>query len=172
MAMIANADERALGELYDRHGGLAYGLALRVVRDPGLAEEAVQDGFLSVWRSARSFDSQRGAARSWLLTLVHRRAVDLVGHAVRRLEQPSLSLPEEPGPSTELITEVSEERRRVQAALDSLPLLQRQVLELAYYGGLSQSQIADHVGAPVGTIKSRTHAALAALRDALSEHQS
>lgn len=170
MGLIARADERALGELYDRHAGIAYGLALRVVRDPGLAEEAVQDGFLSVWRSAGSFDSGRGAPRSWLLTLVHRRAVDLVDRASRRLEQPSESLPEEAGPSIAATAELSEERRRVRSCLDSLPFLQRQALELAYYGGMSQSQVAAQLGAPVGTIKSRTYAALAALRDALSEH--
>jgi len=169
MALIADADGNALGELYDRHGGIAYGLALRVVRDAGLAEEAVQDGFLSVWRSAASFDSGRGAPRSWLLTLVHRRAVDLVQRAARRQEQPSASLPEEVGPSTASIAELSDEQRRVRTALNGLPFLQRQALELAYYGGLTQSQIADHVGAPVGTIKSRMYVALAALRDALSE---
>jgi RNA polymerase sigma factor (sigma-70 family) len=169
MELIARADGRALGELYDRHAGPAYRLALRVVADPGLAEEAVQDGFLSVWRSAGSFDSRRGAPRSWLLTLVHRRAVDLVQRASRRREQPSASLPEEAGPSTATIAELDAERHRVRSALDGLPFHQRQALELAYYGGLSQSEIAEHVGAPVGTIKSRTYAALAALRDALPE---
>ena len=169
MALIAESDGDALGELYDRHSGIAYGLALRVVRDAGLAEEAVQDGFLSVWRSASSFDSGRGAPRSWLLTLVHRRAVDLVQRAERRREQPNASLPEEAGVSTESIAELSEERRRVRTALDGLPFLQRQALELAYYGGLTQSQIAEHVGAPIGTIKSRMYAALTALRDALAE---
>jgi RNA polymerase sigma-70 factor (ECF subfamily) len=104
-----------------------------------------------------------------LLTLVHRRAVDLVQRAARRQEQPSASLPEEVGPSTASIAELSDEQRRVRTALNGLPFLQRQALELAYYGGLTQSQIADHVGAPVGTIKSRMYVALATLRDALSE---
>jgi RNA polymerase sigma-70 factor (ECF subfamily) len=158
MELIAGSDGDALGELYDRHGRIAYGLALRVVRDAGLAEEAVQDGFLSVWRSASSFESRRGTPRSWLLTLVHRRAVDLVQRAERRQEQPSAWLPEQAGVSTESIAELRSERRRVRTAL-----------ELAYYGGLTQSQIAERVGAPIGTIKSRMYAALTALRDALAE---
>ena len=169
MALIAAADGRALAELYDRHAGIAYGLALRVVRDPGLAEEAVQDAFLSVWGSAGSFDSRRGAARNWLLTLVHRRAVDLVQRAARRRELPSESLPEEAGPSTAVTAEQNDESRRVRAALETLPAAQREALELAYYGGLTQSQIATHVGAPIGTIKSRMYAALVSLRDALSQ---
>jgi RNA polymerase sigma-70 factor, ECF subfamily len=167
VALIAGGEGDALGELYDRHATIAYRLALRVVRDPGLAEEAVQDAFLSVWRSAGSFDVRRGAARSWLLTLVHRRAVDLLQRALRHHEQPSASLPDRAGRSSAAMVELANERRRVRGALDDLPFPQRQALELAYYGGLSQSQIAEQVGVPIGTITSRTYLALTAMRDAL-----
>src|SRR5690242_12947271 len=113
LASIAEGDERALAELYDRFGGVAYGLARRVARDPALAEEAVQDAFLSVWRSAAQFDRRRGSARGWLLMLVHRRAVDLVKPAARRslAEVPTPEPPEQGGPSTADAAEVRAERR-------------------------------------------------------------
>lgn len=166
---IAVGDELALGELYDRFGTAAYRLALRVVRDPGLAEEAVQDAFLSVWRSASKFDGKRGAARSWLLMLVHRRAVDLVKRAVVRREDPVEELPESVGPSTADAAHLRDERRRVRAALDSLPAKQRKTLELAYYGGYSQSEIAEHLRLPLGTVKSRMFAGLSRLAELLRE---
>ena len=153
LSLVAAGDELALGELYDRFGGVAFGLALRVVRDPGLAEEAVQDAFLSVWRSAEHFDPIRGRVRSWLLMIVHRRAVDLVRRAVCRQEV--TAEPELTSPSTEDVAAVREEQRAVQDALELIPNVQRQALELAYYGGYSQTQIADRLGVPLGTIKTR-----------------
>jgi RNA polymerase sigma factor (sigma-70 family) len=142
-------------------------LAFRITRDRGLAEDAVQDAFLSVWRSAGSFDSKRGAPRSWLLTLAHHRAVDVVQRTVRAREQPS-DQPSEPASSAAAAAELKGERRRVCAALAGLPFDQRQALELGYYGGLSQSEIAGQLDVPIGTVKSRTYTALASLRDALS----
>ena len=167
---IAAGDELALGQLYDRFGAVAYALALRVARDPGLAEEAVQDAFLSVWRSASRFDGERGSARTWLLMLVHRRAVDLVRRAARRGEKPMQAPPEGAAAST-AEADVRAERRRVRTALDSLPARQRQAIELAYYGGYSQSQIAEHLSLPLGTIKSRMFAGLSRLRDLLLEQE-
>ena len=168
-ALVARGDEAALAELYDRFGRIAYGLALRILRDATLAEDAVQDAFLAAWRTAVSFDPGRGKASTWLLTLVHRRAVDVVRREERRRADPLDADPAAGGESTAETAEVREERRRVQAALAQLPPDQRQALELAYYGGLSQSELAERLGVPLGTVKSRMFVALSTLRDILSE---
>lgn len=164
IALTANGDERALGELYDRFGKLAYGLALRVARDPGLAEDAVQEAFLSIWRSAPKFDPARGAARAWVATLTYRRAIDLVDRTARRREQATDELPETGGPSTADVAAQREEQQRVRQALASLPDAQKQALELAYYRGYSQSEIATRLAVPLGTIKTRVFSGLARLR--------
>jgi len=173
VAQVARGDEDALGELYDRVGRIAYGLALRVLRDDRLAEDAVQEGFLAVWRSAASFRAERAKASTWILTLVHRRAVDLVRREERRRTEP---LGEEPpigsGQQSEPTDEAAWlrfERERVQAALKQLPDVQREALELAYYGGFSQSELAQRLGVPLGTIKSRMFSGLARLRELLDE---
>jgi RNA polymerase sigma factor (sigma-70 family) len=170
LAAIARGDERALAELYDRYGRVAYGLALRIVRDPALAQDAVQDGFLAVWRTAAAFDPRRGKPQSWLLTLVHRRAVDVVRREERRrTEQLDEEAPVAAAESTDEEAAVREQRRAVQAALARLPAEQRDALALAYYGGLSQSELAERLGIPLGTVKSRVFAGLAALRTLLGE---
>jgi RNA polymerase sigma factor (sigma-70 family) len=168
-ALVARGDEAALAELYDRFGRVAYGLALRIVRDATLAEDAVQDAFLAAWRTAVSFDPGRGKTSTWLLTLVHRRAVDVVRREERRRADPLESDPTSGGDSTDETAALREQRRAVQSALSQLPPDQRQALELAYYGGLSQSELAERLGVPVGTVKSRMFAALARLRDLLGE---
>jgi RNA polymerase sigma-70 factor, ECF subfamily len=167
LVAIARGDERALGELYDRFGGVAYRLALRVLRDPALAQDAVQDAFLAVWRTAVSFDPARGKASTWLLTLVHRRAVDVVRREDRRRAEPLDDAPVAAGDAVDESAEVREERRRVQAALAQLAPDQREALELAYYGGLSQSELAERLGVPLGTVKSRMFTGLSKLRDLL-----
>jgi RNA polymerase sigma-70 factor (ECF subfamily) len=168
LALVARSEEVALAEIYDRFGAVAYGLALRVLRDEGLAQDAVQDAFLAVWRTAASFSPERGAARTWVLTLVHRRAVDLVRREERRRGDPLESAAE---PASDELTDQQAwlrfERERVQAALRRLPDQQREALELAYYGGFSQSQLAERLGEPLGTIKSRMHTGLARLRELL-----
>jgi RNA polymerase sigma-70 factor (ECF subfamily) len=169
LAAISRGDEQALASLYDRYGRIAYGLALRILRDPALAQDAVQDAFLSAWRTAVSFDPGRGNARTWLLTLVHRRAVDLVRREERRRGDPLADVPVASGDATDEAAEVRDERRRVQAALAQLTADQREALELAYYGGLSQSELAERLGVPLGTVKSRMFAGLARLRDLLGE---
>jgi len=169
---MARGAEDALAELYDRFGGVAYGVALRILRDPALAQDAVQDAFLAAWRTAASFDPARGNASTWLMTLVHRRAVDLVRREERRrADVLDESAPVASGDSTEETAEVRAQRRAVQAALAQLPADQREALELAYYGGLSQSQLAERLGIPLGTVKSRMFAALATLRDLLQEEE-
>ncbi len=169
LARVARADEGALAELYDRFGRVAYGLAYRILRDAALAEDAVQDAFLAVWRTAVSFDSNRGRASTWVLTLVHRRAVDVVRREDRRRGQPLDNAPAAAGEATDETAAVREQRRNVQAALARLPAEQREALELAYYGGLSQSELAERLGVPLGTVKSRMFAALAKLRDLLGD---
>jgi RNA polymerase sigma factor (sigma-70 family) len=168
LAALTTGDERALTDLYDRFGRVAYGLALRIVRDPALAQDAVQDAFLAAWRTAASFDSRRGKAQTWLLTLVHRRAVDIVRREERRrAEQLADDAPAAVATATEDEASLREQRRAVQAALARLPFEQREALELAYYGGLTQSELAERLGIPLGTVKSRVFAGLARLRDLL-----
>jgi RNA polymerase sigma-70 factor (ECF subfamily) len=168
VALCARSDEVALAELYDRFGGLACGLARRILRDDALAEDAVQEAFLAIWRGAARFVPERGKASTWILTLVHRRAVDLVRREQRRRTEP---LPEaEPaGPAGAADDELwlRLERERVQAALAKLPDQQREAIELAYYGGFTQSELAERLGEPLGTIKSRMFTGLARLRELL-----
>jgi len=171
VALVARGDEDALAELYDRIGRIAYGLALRVLRDDRLAEDAVQDGFLAAWRTAAAFRPERAKASTWVLTLVHRRAVDLVRREERRRAEPlaeEASVAEAAEP-TEEAAWLRFERERVQAALGQLPDTQREALELAYYGGFSQSELAERLGVPLGTIKSRMFAGLARLRELLDD---
>ena len=169
LARIARGDEAALAQAYDRFGRVAYGLAFRILRDAALAEDAVQDAFLAVWRTASSFDVRRGAASTWVMTLVHRRAVDVVRREDRRRAQPLDDAPQASTESTDETAAVREQRRAVQAALTQLSPDQRQALELAYYGGLSQSELAERLGVPLGTVKSRMFAALSKLRDVLDD---
>jgi len=170
IALIARSDEQALAELYDRFGRVAYGLARRILRDEALAEDAVQDAFLTAWRRADTFMPERSKASTWLLTLVHRRAVDLVRREERRRAEPIDDSTEIPTDTTaEDVAWLRFERERVQAALRQLPDQQREALELAYYGGFTQSELAERLGQPVGTIKSRMFSGLGRLRDLLAE---
>jgi RNA polymerase sigma-70 factor (ECF subfamily) len=169
VAAVALADEDALGELYDRFGKVAYGLAYRILQDAALAEDAVQEAFLQIWRGAGSYRPERAKASTWLLTFVHRRAVDLV-----RREQKRRTLPEvgetqaaDPGADEEAVQR--SRREIVQDALRRLPAEQREPIELAYYGGLTQSELAERLGQPLGTIKSRMFTGLKRLRVLLAE---
>jgi RNA polymerase sigma-70 factor (ECF subfamily) len=172
LALASREDEEALAQLYDRYGRLAFGLALRIVRDPVLAEDAVQETFLAVWRTAGSFRAERAKASTWILTLAHRRAVDAVRREERRRAAPLAEGAEEPDerarPADEEIA-LTDRRRLVQEALRQLPDEQREALELAYYGGLTQSELAERLSVPLGTIKSRMFAGLRRLRDLLVE---
>jgi RNA polymerase sigma-70 factor (ECF subfamily) len=171
VALVARGEEDALAALYDRLGGLAYSLALRVLRDRALAEDAVQEAFLAVWRSAARFVPERGRAQSWILTLVHRRAVDLLRREAVRPTVP-LDDAERPGGETaDEATWLRYERERVQEALRTLPDQQRELIELAYYGGFTQSQLADRVGVPLGTVKSRMFTGLSRLGELLRDDE-
>src|SRR5436853_4002986 len=170
LALVARGDDSALAELYDRFGGVAYGLAYRILRDAVLAQDAVQEAFLAAWRTAVSFDPARGSASTWLLTLVHRRAVDLVRREDRRRAEPLTDGVDAPSSgSAEDDAWLRFERERVQSALKQLPDQQREALELAYYGGFTQSELAERLGQPVGTIKSRMFSGLSRLRELLAE---
>jgi RNA polymerase sigma factor (sigma-70 family) len=172
VALIARSEEAALAELYDRYGRVAFGLAFRILRDRALAEDAVQDAFFAAWRTAARFAPERAKASAWLLTLVHRRAVDLVRREERRRTEPLAKVSDTPaGKDTAEAAWIGLERARVQEALRQIPDPQREALELAYYGGYTQSEIAERLGEPVGTIKSRMFNGLARLRDLLREER-
>lgn len=166
----ALGDREAFRALYGRFSSSAYGLALRVLRDEQLAQDAVQEAFTQVWTDAATFDDSLASARSWVMTLVHRRAVDRV-----RREEADRSRGRAWGtrqvvPAHDSVAEIVElraEHRRVRTALATLTKLQRQALELAYYGGLTQTQIAERLGIPLGTAKTRLRDALRRLREVL-----
>jgi RNA polymerase sigma factor (sigma-70 family) len=170
VALVARSDEQALAELYDRFGRVAYGLALRILRDEALAEDAVQEAFLTAWRAADTFVPERAKASTWLLTLVHRRAVDLVRREERRRAEPIEAAGDPTGEAAvDEAVWLRYQRERVQEALRRLPDPQREALELAYYGGFTQSELAERLGQPLGTIKSRMFSGLGQLRDLLAE---
>jgi RNA polymerase sigma factor (sigma-70 family) len=166
IALVARSDEQALAELYRRFGRLAYGLAFRILRDDALAQDAVQEAFLGVWRAAGRFTAERAKPSTWLLTLVHRRAVDLVRREQRRRTEP-LQPETEQAAADE--AELATQRQTIREALRQLPAEQREAIELAYYGGYTQSELAERLGEPLGTIKSRMFAGLARLREHLGE---
>src|SRR2546423_273574 len=170
VALVARSDEQALAELYDRFGRTAYGLARRVLRDEALAEDAVQDALLTPLRTADKFMRERAKPSTWWLTLVHRRAIDVVRREERRRTEPIESAPEPVGSgATDEAVWLRYERERVQSALRQLPDQQREAIELAYYGGFTQSELAERLGQPLGTIKSRMFTGLAQLRELLGE---
>jgi RNA polymerase sigma factor (sigma-70 family) len=170
VALAARSEQSALAELYDRYGRPAYGLAVRVLRDEALAEDAVQEAFLALWRTAARFFPERGKASTWILTLVHRRAVDLVRREERRRADPLESVAEPAGgAAADEEAWLRLQRERVQGALQQLPDQQREALELAYYGGFTQSELAERLGQPLGTIKSRMFMGLSRLRELLGD---
>src|SRR5919201_4994405 len=170
---VASGDREAFHELYRRYGSAAYGLALRITAQPMLAEEVTQDAFLALWRTPEAFDPTRGAFRSFFLSLVHHRAVDAVRREerLRRRTERTMNLPEPGGENVaEGVVEeawLATRRKEVREALLALPDEQRRVLEMAYYGGETQAQIAEELGIPLGTVKTRTLAAMRKLRHML-----
>jgi RNA polymerase sigma factor (sigma-70 family) len=166
---VAQADEDALGELYDRFGKVAYGLAYRILQDASLAEDAVQEAFLQIWRGAGSYRPERAKASTWLLTFVHRRAVDLVRREQKRRTLPVVGEPQGSDPGADEAAVTRSRHEIVQDALRRLPADQREPIELAYYGGLTQSELAEQLDQPLGTIKSRMFTGLQRLRVLLVE---
>jgi RNA polymerase sigma-70 factor (ECF subfamily) len=169
VALAARSDDAALAELYDRFGRPAFGLALRMLRDRELAEDAVQEAFLAVWRNAHRFVPERAKASTWILTLVHRRTVDIVRREERRRADALELAPERMSEGADESAWLRLQRERVQGALKQLSDPQREALELAYYGGFTQAELAERLGQPIGTIKSRMFTGLSRLREVLGE---
>jgi RNA polymerase sigma-70 factor, ECF subfamily len=173
MALVYEGDTRAFEVIFDRHGGAAFALAHRMCGRRPLAEEIVQEAFMSLWRSTSRYDPSRGSVRSWVLRVVHNRTIDAfrrelscAGHDVsEEWISEALPAPER----TEEEVERRSDARLVRSALDGLPQDQRQVIELAYFAGFSHSQIADALGLPAGTVKGRMRLGLSKLRIALGE---
>jgi RNA polymerase sigma-70 factor (ECF subfamily) len=167
-------DEAAFAQLYDAMSARAYGLAVRVVRDPSQSEEVTQEAFLEIWRTASRFDRERGSAVSWILTLVHRKAVDRVRSAeasTRRdttYHQGNSTIEHD---STAEAAQASMEARRVRQALGSLTEVQREALELAYFKGYTHTEVASMLDLPVGTAKTRIRDGLIRLRDTMGVGQ-
>jgi RNA polymerase sigma-70 factor, ECF subfamily len=174
LARMRRGDEAALAALYDRYAGLVVTIALRVVGDREVAEEILQDTFLRCWNGVETFQPSRGHVAGWLMGIARNRAIDVLRsrqHKSRQRERTALPEPDDPHqPGRPDETEAVVLRHTVATALATLPLSQRQVIELAYYGGLSQTEIAQRLGEPLGTVKSRTRTAMDRLRILLGPH--
>jgi RNA polymerase sigma-70 factor, ECF subfamily len=169
--LLARAEPEGVEMLYDRYSGLAYTLAFRVLNDAGAAEDVVQEAFLSVWRRASTYHSDRGSLRTWVCSIVHHRALDrLRGRAGRARQDVALEhAPIEVTSVSDTWDQVANalEREQVRSALNELSVEQRETIELAYFGGYSQSEISDLMHVPLGTVKGRTRLALRKLRGVL-----
>jgi RNA polymerase sigma-70 factor (ECF subfamily) len=171
MAAISRGDQDALGQLYDRHAATALGVAFRVVKDRGVAEEVVQDAFVAAWRRAASYEPARAEARTWLLSIVHNRAIDRtrgLAAAGRRTEL-DLDQAAEARDESDVWREAwgRIQRAEIVAALAELPPEQREAIELAFFGGLTHVEVAERTGQPLGTIKGRMRLGLLKLRTVL-----
>jgi RNA polymerase sigma factor (sigma-70 family) len=172
---VGAGDEQAFRELFGRYAAVAHALAFRLVRQAQVAEEIVQEAFLAVWRNPDRYDAARGSVRSWLMGTVHHRAVDAVRREQaqrRRAEQAAGLGPgivEDPVDDVLAAIDLPRERRLVRTALGELPEEQREVIQRMYFDGLSQSQIAERTGLPLGTVKSRTLLAMRRLRAHLGD---
>lgn len=174
LAAIQQSDESALAELYDRYGRLAFGLAYRILGERGTAEDVVQEAYLAVWRRSASFRADRGSARAWLMSIVHNAAIDRRRGRFKR-EQEAVPLDDLEfkleTDAEDPFTLVSEQidAEQIRSALGALPGEQREAIELAYFGGLTQQEISDRTGTPLGTVKSRMRLGLQKLRTLLAD---
>ncbi len=170
LARVATGDDAALGVLYDRYSSLAMGLAYKVLVDRGQAEDVVQEAFLSVWRRAATFDAQKGSARGWLMSIVHTASIDRRRGRFRR-QQDEVDIDDHAWrlADDDVWDDVSRrlDREQVRGALAEIPKEQRETLELAYFGGLTQAEIAAQTGEPLGTVKSRARLGLRRLEGLL-----
>jgi|SRR5690606_14382348 len=161
LAALARGETWAIDRLYDRHASYVYGLALRMTNDPQLAEEAVQDTFVSVWRAAAAFDPERASARTWLVTIARRRTLDLVRKRRRHAlpsESTDLAADAAPDPAEEVESLLL--AQEVRSALEHLSPRLRQAVEMTYYSGYSHREAAERLGVPLGTVKSRLRLAV------------
>jgi RNA polymerase sigma-70 factor (ECF subfamily) len=171
LAGLRRRDEGALAALHDRYARYAFGLAYRIVDDPGAAEEIVQESFLQLWRRAADYDPDRGAVRTWLRAIVHHRAVDYRRRPEARRGALPLASAEHRLVAPDVVPALiaAEDRARVRRALAALPPAQRRTVELAYGGGLAQREIAAAMGVPLSTVKGRIRLAFLRLRALLAE---
>jgi RNA polymerase sigma-70 factor (ECF subfamily) len=173
MQLVQAGDARAFELLYDRHGGAAFSLAYRMVGNRASAEDVTQEAFLSIWRSRLRYDQARGSVRTWVLGIVHNRAIDglrrSVVHDRRREAIEGIEERFEARDRTDVEAARRDEARSVRSALDTLPEDQRRTIELAYFGGFSHSQIAELLGEPIGTVKGRMRLGLEKMRRQLGE---
>lgn len=166
----SRGDEAAFAQVYDATSSRAYGLAVRVVRDPAQAEEITQEAFLEIWKTSARFDPARGSAVSWMLTIVHRKAVDRVRSAEASSRRESTYHQQNQPIAHDATAEAAQaslEARRVRGALSALTGVQREALELAYFGGYTHTEVASMLDLPVGTAKTRIRDGLIRLRDAM-----
>ena len=175
MHRVFYRDLQAFGTLYSRYGNLAYSTALRVVRDPQIAEDMVQETFLRLWRKPESYLPQRGRFVTWLTSVTRNRAVDEIRsrnrrfrHEVASPEESERELPAPESNNPSLTAELSDQRRLILTALAGLPPEQREIIQLAYFGGLTQQEIADLLSQPLGTVKTRIRLGMQKLRTALT----
>lgn len=173
VGLVASGDDGALTTLYDRFGRIGYALALRILRDPGGAEEVVQEVFLKVWRRPDSYRPERGTFVAWLTSVVHHRAIDELRQRQRApvVVDPQNESVVEPVVDDDIVelAWLSERRAAVRSALAALPAAQRSALELAYFGGLSHREIATRSGEALGTVKTRIRLGMHKLRSILPQ---
>jgi RNA polymerase sigma-70 factor (ECF subfamily) len=167
LARIVARDERALGELYDRHSRLLFGLLLRILRQRGDAEEVLQEVFVQTWTRADTYSPTLGSPAGWLIGIARNRAIDRLRTAGARLRAVEQADPPPPIETPETSASISEKQREVQRALGSLPPEQRELITGAYFDGMSQSELAERFNLPLGTVKTRVRTGLLTLRGLL-----
>jgi RNA polymerase sigma-70 factor (ECF subfamily) len=172
-ARLKRRDSQAMADLYDRYGRLVYSLILRVVRDTGVAEDLTQETFLRVWNRVQAFDTEKGAFGPWVLTVARNRAIDYLRSVDGRMAQSALEFDalERPAAFADLERDIvnSDRARRLRAAFSKLNANQQMVIELAYFEGLSQTEMAERTRQPLGTVKTWVRSALKVLREELGE---
>ena len=170
IALVGKGDGTALMTLYDRYNRQAFGLAFRILSDAATAEEVVQDAFLALWRNATSFDTSRGAVKTWLLTIVHNRSIDRIRSAKSRVGQVELEVADYAGANTDPWDDVTDQLdgEQVRAAVAELPPDQRTAVEMAYFQGLTHQEISDRTSIPLGTVKGRLRLGLRKLSTSLA----
>jgi RNA polymerase sigma-70 factor (ECF subfamily) len=172
IGQIAGGQQAALAKLYDQSASLVYGLALRVLNNPADAEEVTLDVYSQVWRSAAAFDPARGSAMSWLVMIARSRAIDRVRRRMERSQREQamddLAQARDRGTMPDEASVLNQRRQRVQAAMQSLPGEQRELIELAFFLGCSHSEIAERTGTPLGTVKTRLRLGMMKLREQLA----
>ena len=172
---IATGEKDALEAVYDRYSSAVYSLARYMLRSEAIAEEATQEVFLNIWLKASSYNSTRGQPKSWIMSVAHHKIIDIIRSRKRAAavtdpkEYETLDLLPSSQEATEVAVERNLEGERVRRALDKLPSAQQEVIVLSYYGGLSQSEIAEKLGHPLGTVKTRARLAMQKLREELRE---